>query len=865
MKKNILEEIYRTQKLMGVQTRKPLVTEQLSVLIKAIQAGGKNMDDLIELVTKGVAKGEVIGSKEIDELVEQVKSTGKYTDDEIEIFRNFLKKPKVTAHIQSGEGLFTKIDNLTDDITEMEAELLSRLAKLSDNEIEKIISSLVMKSADNITNLPLYLKLETAFTNQLDNILNDSTKYINSIDDDIYKQIDDYLDNRFKIADDASDVAKETNKKWLNEFKSKVRENPKLTQKIKELQDAGKIGPRQTPAVVDDVVDDTADDVIDDAAEEAADDADIPVIEWGPMTDSAGNIRSSWAHRLAFKFCDLGFCEALVDLVRSTTNIRRRTPSQWFDDTANTISELETVFTEMNNLPAGSPRIKEYREEINGLVRRLKSNTKFMSTKEFPFEARWEDIKAYIRRTIDDENTSTRFIDYIENKAKTSSGLKLYQKGQGVLKWQSESIGEFITLMNKHANKGSVLKTLNNINPLKSDWWRELFDNTYITDYLDELALVAEKSENKIVSGFSAVVTKLLIDFFSTLLKKTINYFTFGTFRSFGKMILKIRAGNLTNLGALKRFIELYIQITIISNVVEPLIDFGKNLYAVDQELGSLKREMGKLETDKQTPYEILLEDIKQRIPIFGNEFEWNPFYNPVPNTDLSGLGFQPAPLPNFIADEIVDMLRKFNFLAANTTKKDVTGEKETEIMSKMSEILKENTDESELPNIAYENQYDLILTMLDSNRWDNFSKDEIEFLKSRIGYEVFYPADYRKILQKSNPEAYAAEYKNIDVKSLNDVNFKIETLGKNVETTIIDNSGNKYIVLVYDARGKKLPKDVNLDAKAPNSNNFPESNKFLNRRVVWVKPSISELRANSTRTYHNLREFLNLNYKPKK
>jgi DNA primase catalytic subunit len=226
MKKNILEEIYRTQKLMGVQTRKPLIMEQLSpFLIKAIQAGGKNIDDIIELATKGITKGGTIGSKEIDDLIEYVKSTKKYTNEEIEILRNFLKKPKVTAHVQSGEGLFTKIDNLKDDITEIEAELLSRLTKLTDKQIVDIVSSIVAKYANNITDLPIYLKIETVFTNQLDGILNDSTKYINSIDDNIYKEIDDYLDNRFKISDDASDVTKEVYEKWLNEFKSKVREN----------------------------------------------------------------------------------------------------------------------------------------------------------------------------------------------------------------------------------------------------------------------------------------------------------------------------------------------------------------------------------------------------------------------------------------------------------------------------------------------------------------------------------------------------------------------------------------------------------------------------------------------------------------
>ena len=66
----------------------------------------------------------------------------------------------------------------------------------------------------------------------------------------------------------------------------------------------------------------------------------------------------------------------------------------------------------------------------------------------------------------------------------------------------------------------------------------------------------------------------------------------------------------------------------------------------------------------------------------------------------------------------------------------------------------------------------------------------------------------------------------------------------------------------MYSSVSKKLPKDIDLNAAAPNSKNFPEQNKTLFGRAVWVKPALNDLKPNSTRTYHNLREFLNLNYK---
>jgi hypothetical protein len=841
MKKNILEEIYRTQKLMGVQTRKPLVTEQLSVLIKAIQAGGKNMDDLIELVTKGVAKGEVIGSKEIDELVEQVKSTGKYTDDEIEIFRNFLKKPKVTAHIQSGEGLFTKIDNLTDDITEMEAELLSRLAKLSDNEIEKIISSLVMKSADNITNLPLYLKLETVFTNQLDDILNDSTKYINSIDDDIYKPIDDYLDNRFKISDDASDVAKETNKKWLNEFKSKVRENPKLTQKIKELQDAGKIGPRQTPSVVDDVEDvvDDVEDVIDDS----------PVEEWGSMTDNYGTILGPWAHRFFFRFCKFGFCEAIVDFARS---LNLKTPQQFVNDTTYTLRQLDGLYEQFSRLNPEDANYKVLKPQIESYVSRLKSNMKLMSTKETGFASVWDATKASIRNTIDDSAVAERFIDYLENKAKTTG---------------NETIGEFIEIMRQYTKPGwwSNLTSARFGDP---QWWKELTPES-VRNYADEVSAEFKKEPRfgGYAGKFTLVLSKLLIDFLFTLVGRFANYFTIGTFRYFGKMILRLRAGRFTGLEGLRRYILLYIELTFISNIVNPFIEYASDLIDVQKELWLI--EGGEQKTDIISPEENLYNNLIQRIPLIGNDFEWNPFFNPIggitDNNIGSALGFKPAPLPAAIFNMLNDGIKHINKLESSTTGENVTGKRQDNVMKEMDEILKNSVDEKEVQQMAYDNQFDAIKISIENNVSDKFTKDEVQFLISRMSFDVTIPADYSKILKNLNPEAYEKQFGNIDFKTINVKDLDPDKIPRNGEAVITDNYNNKYILVMYSEVGIKVPKDVNLNATAPNSKDFPEQNKSLYGRVVWVKPSLKDLKSTSTRTYHNLREFLNLNYKPKK
>lgn len=695
MKKNILEEIYRTQKLMGVQTRKPLITEQLTpFLMTAIKSGGKNMDDLIELVIKGVTKGGPIGSKEIDELIEYVKSTEKYADAEIEILRKFLNKPAVSSHIQSGKGLFTDIGDLTDDITEMEAELLSRLAKLSDGEIEKIISSLIKKAVNNITDLPLYLKIESFFTNELDDILNNSTKFVNSVEDDLYKRIDDYLDDKFKISDDASDVAKETKEKWLNEFKTKVKESPKLTAKIKELQDAGKIGPRQTPAVVDDVVDDIS---------------RLNLDEWGPMIDNSGKLGTKWGDNFFFRYCKLGFCEAIIDFTRSLG----RSPENFVKDTVDTLNKIDELFKNFSPMNAGDSGYVALKKELDGYVNRLKSNAKMLQTKDLGFETTWNSIEANIRKTLTkdggDATYANDFIDYIKNKSVTSGGLL---KG-------GETIQQFIDLMKVYyVKKSGSIELINAFEMLTPEFWKN-WRNTPPIKYAEEVKAVFKEDPkylNNIVGRIYNSIGKVLWDITLGGIKRALNFLTIGTFRYYSSILKRLKTGKFTNWKGLENYGTLYIELVLITNVLEPIKDFLGNSWDSWREIEMIGEDTG----SEQSPWDQLKSDFKSKLNVLGSEFDWVPFYNPIPRTDGTHLGLKPAPLPNYLIDRLVELFGSLATILTTDTTGNVIENRKTKILEQIN------------PQIA-----DLNKELQDE--WDSATPKEKETIKEKNGYYKDY------------------------------------------------------------------------------------------------------------------------------
>jgi hypothetical protein len=241
MDKILLEEIKRTQILMGINPKSNFIFEQgpLALLKAAMAGGSKYVDDLIKFTIKTIEKGGTISAKQIDELCEYVKSTGKYTDEEIETLKNFLKKPKVLKKLKLNKGLYNNIDDYADDITEAESQVLSKLVSITDDEIKAIVKNQVNKELKLISKLPLEDDVETVIVNNVDTIIS-AGKKVGSVENIIWKPLDDFFVNQY-VKSESSLVEKTVDEAYAAEMSLRMRNNPKLKEAVKKLEDSGLI------------------------------------------------------------------------------------------------------------------------------------------------------------------------------------------------------------------------------------------------------------------------------------------------------------------------------------------------------------------------------------------------------------------------------------------------------------------------------------------------------------------------------------------------------------------------------------------------------------------------------------------------
>jgi len=239
MDKILLEEIKRTQILMGINPKSNFIFEQnVMALLKAAMAGGsKYVDDLIKFTIKTIEKGGTISAKQIDELCEYVKSTGKYTDEEIETLKNFLKKPKVLKKLKLNKGLYNNIDDYADDITESESKVLSKLVSITDDEIKAIVKNQANKELKLLPKLPLEDEVETAVVNNVDTIIS-AGKKVGSVENVIWKPLDDFFVNQY-VKSESSLVEKTVDEAYAAEMSLRMRNNPKVKEAVKKLEDSG--------------------------------------------------------------------------------------------------------------------------------------------------------------------------------------------------------------------------------------------------------------------------------------------------------------------------------------------------------------------------------------------------------------------------------------------------------------------------------------------------------------------------------------------------------------------------------------------------------------------------------------------------
>lgn len=442
---------------MGIK-KKPVLNEQLNVLIATIKAGGARLDDLVRIVTRGIESGAELTTKEIDDFAEYVKSTGKYTDEEIETLIAFLKKPNVMAHISARKGLFTQMGDLVDDITEAEANVMAKLAKISDNEIETIVKSTVKKELINSAeSLPIYSVIEGAATTHIDNVLASENLFIKNVDDDIYKQIDDFIDFKYKLADDATDVEKLAFEEWKKGLKQKFRENPNIQAKVTQLKSAGKIKPDVADVAddVSDVADDVADDVVDATDESFGDGVDVENLP--PYNAAADESLASSVKGKTGIIEDLlygrlaNYMEGLFVLLKgSFGSVSIKAVEGRIDDI---VKRIEDNFISARNgdgfADDGLPIDTTLRKNIDTLKSKLQVEMKLLEGSDSVINKKWNDSLNTFT-----ENTSTKLQAELDVKVRSiqnRTDLSDTAKSEAIAKLRSET-SELISELNSFKN-----------------------------------------------------------------------------------------------------------------------------------------------------------------------------------------------------------------------------------------------------------------------------------------------------------------------------------------------------------------------------------------------------------------------------
>lgn len=420
----------------------------------------------------------------------------------------------------------------------------------------------------------------------------------------------------------------------------------------------------------------------------------------------------AWYRNFFYKFCRMNFCEVLYELAVSLM----KTPEQFANDMIITQQRIIDLTRRLDEIPIENvkERLKLTRE-LNSEIQRLKSNTKMMTTNESGFIQQWDIVKRQIRETLADyPDWANRVIDYIENN-EVAGG----------------SINKFIEDMKAYYD-GAPTQLWDVRYVFTPEYWKE-WAKTSFAKYKTKIGkeyAEGKKGNAGWVGGVSKALITLVGDFLKTLFEKLLQFGFVGYLRSYKAIINKLRFGPYRSTARIKlferwgipeyayldsgltipgtairlrlqsgiaRWLSLYVQIMLISNVLEPLWNFIVNLR------DSFKEIKGKKETgSKDSPFEELFKDIVEQFNIFGSKFEWVPFFDPV--GPLVGspigerLGLKPAPLSEFINETV----RPWVKAAFSDTEEDISQEilakKQAEFDATTKELIETiNDQENEL------------------------------------------------------------------------------------------------------------------------------------------------------------------------
>jgi len=707
MKSSVLEEINRNRQLMGLS----LITEQgVAWLDDLIRKGYQRFTGLDNIIKKLGLKGKDLTDADIDKIIDELPD--ELVDSELKL--------AVKQTLKNEENLKSALKNGNDNfLLELRkyknASAFKNIVNLTADEVKAIVKRTVTKMLDDASSsLSIgFDNLDLAMTELVEASLKNSGSKLRNVDEiyDIAEaRIQDILKGKIKNGMDFN-VAEEV----FNNYRTKLRTDSKLKTKLDEISSSGRNSnlQKRTKSITDfnskvDLPEEllSKQNWIDDTVPPVRDGGDVPPVRDGgdvPPVRNGGDVPSTidevdnyldeidppgptridlfpggvpdptFFTNFWFKWCKMGFCEVLIDFIRSLG----KTPADFADDMISTQARITDLVDRLGRMNPGDAGYTNLKFELDGWVNRLKSNTKMVSTPQTGFISQWENVKNNIRTTLGPEHRdlAEQVIQYCENRAVTSG---------------NETIGEFILLLNQKSS-GLDLPLLLDLRKVATPEYWANWSKTRVVKYANEVKDHYRAASQKFggwFRGFITSVGKILKDFFEAVLKRTANFMTLKTFRYYKDLVKRLRMGSFTNAEGLKRYMLLYVELTIIANVVGPFIEYAEDLIKTALEVGDI------METDeeKKTPIENLYENLLERIPGFGNEFEWNPLFNPlgfVPGSREIGdyLGFEPAPLPEYIVRGIRFIFEKIGWLSNQNRAKDVNETRRRQLQSQFEDM----------------------------------------------------------------------------------------------------------------------------------------------------------------------------------
>jgi len=685
MSNKILLEVGRVHEIMGI-TPKLLLNEQWKWLAELAARSPKifaQFDNLLMQARRGV----ILSDSQIDNIVDSIKSFGKLTDDEAINLKNLLKNDtKLRGVLNTTDDFLEDLKKLyPDNAPPIELYALTKTATLTPKEITEIAISTVakiVKTAGSQANI-LLIKFENKYVELLDGLYKNG-EYLNNVDE-VYDIMDGKLNEVLKSNVSKGNISSDVAEQLYNEVSRAFRQSEKIQTKLNELQNSGRVigNPKRTTTIKfnDANIDKTFSDVRalnPDGTIKVKGDVDVDLDLRGlddagesiPILDNVGGLTPKWTDWFFSRIWQGPFGETIVNIFRGMF----RSPEEFIKDSELVISAITKKFKELNGKLPGDAGYKEITADLDMLTARLKSNMMLSQTKEQMFATQWNLIQVEIKNALpyadadklisimgksgDARVSIDKFLEWVLKNAKNDVNLIDVAKGRKSFSefWSTTSIGQ----------------------------WKNQYNEIWKT---------TDSSWTKMVN----TAKQVLYDLAMVLIKRIPQLLFFGVVR-FKREILAILkgTGRLTGLNGLRNIFLTWATLIITANVVHPFLDLLENTFLVALEVPGVET----IKLDKKTAKLQFYEDLKQRIPFYGNDFEWSPIYNPIPagltgqeiNDAVSWLGFEPAPFPNFIVDLWLGAVDK-----DSTPNQRVAGEKKLQekLNKQITDLYKEMTPEA--------------------------------------------------------------------------------------------------------------------------------------------------------------------------